>query len=97
MKDAEEMTLAELLDETGMTLYEAIAHYCYDNQRFIDLIHIAHDKERGSVTHEAAIGNLMITLLGDRLRAEVREMEPPEPMRGNFAYDAIAKDRASGY
>lgn len=99
MRDVREMSLDELLEMTGLTLSEALER----SVSLADLapvsIEIAFDSE--SVTtqmkHDSVVGMLIRERLQRYLFSRVEDLDEPEEMRGNFAYDAIAKDRASGY
>lgn len=97
MQDVRDLTLEELLEITGETLSEALER----SVSVADLVslEIAFDSEclNTQMRHDAVVGKLIRESLESYLVARVEDMDEPEERLGNFAYDAIAKDRASGY
>ena len=99
MQDVREMSLDELLEMTGETLSEALERSVSIADLAPVSLEIAFDSESvvTQMKHDAAVGKLIRERLQRYLFSRVEDMDPPEQRLGNFAYDAIAKDRSSGY
>lgn len=95
------MTFEESLEYLDMNLLEVLQHEIEREEidDLAELIGIASDTNRLSieVKYDAAAGKKLRSILERFISQQDFDQEPYEEMRGNFAYDAIAKDRASGY